>query len=60
VLSAGLKCTVIWTGEVHGGRRRAVVVVEATKLSSCYPQNQRLAALTLRALGCVSDLLLRR
>ena len=59
MLSVGLICTVVWTGKVHGGRRRAMVV-EATKLSSCYPQNQRLAALTLSALGCVSDLLLRR
>ena len=59
MLSAGLICTVVWTAKVHGGMRMAVVV-EATKLSSCYPQNQRLAALTLRALGCVSDLLLRR
>jgi len=59
VLSADLICTVVWTAKVHGGRRMAVVV-EATKLSLCYPQNQRLAALTLCVLGCVSDLLLRR
>lgn len=60
MLSVGLICTVVWTGKVHGGRRRAAVVEATKRLSSCYPQNQRLAAVTLRALGCVSDLLLRR